>query len=164
MFMFFRWGNRLREVRSHAQGPTAREWQSRDSPQGLSFSATWLCASAAEHPRVALDRCCSPHPAPWSPASQLMPVEGLVRYSEALRMWAQRSCLILGWREPGLSVVGSPGGPGWAGFPRPRAERVSFPSRQKEEAFGVWGGRRKWVVLRSCLGKRGPACCFLLCS
>ncbi|XP_029388063.1 DNA-binding death effector domain-containing protein 2-like [Mus pahari] len=29
--MFFRWGNRLREVRSHAQGPTARAWQSWDS-------------------------------------------------------------------------------------------------------------------------------------
>ncbi|XP_025124957.1 DNA-binding death effector domain-containing protein 2 isoform X1 [Bubalus bubalis] len=35
LFMFFRWGNRLREVRSHAQGPTAREWQSRDSPQDI---------------------------------------------------------------------------------------------------------------------------------
>lgn len=49
---------------------------------------------------------------PRSPASQLMPVEGLVRHSEVSRMWAQKSCLILGWREPGLHVVGSPGGRG----------------------------------------------------
>lgn len=68
---------RLREVRSHAQGPTAREWQSRDSPQGLSDSATRLCASATEQPRVALDRCCSSQsPVPWP-----MLFEGMVRHS-----------------------------------------------------------------------------------
>nr|XP_054367412.1 DNA-binding death effector domain-containing protein 2 isoform X2 [Mirounga angustirostris] len=72
------------QVRSHAQGPTAREWQSRDSPQGLSDSATWLCASATELPRVALDRCCpSQSPAPWS-----TPLEGMVRHSGESRLWA----------------------------------------------------------------------------
>lgn len=68
---------RLREVRSHAQGLTAREWQSRDSPQGLSDSATWLCASATEQPRVALDRCCSSQ----SPVPQPTAIEGMVRNS-----------------------------------------------------------------------------------
>lgn len=68
---------RLREVRLHAQGPTAREWQSRDSPQGLSDSATWLRASATEQPHVAWDTCCSSQ----SPAPQPMPVEGVVRHS-----------------------------------------------------------------------------------
>lgn len=82
---------RLREVRSHAQGPTAREWQSRDSPQGLSDSATWLCASATELLRVALDRCCpSQSPAPWP-----TPVEGMVRRPWESRMWAWRSCVVL---------------------------------------------------------------------
>ena len=40
---------------------------------------------------------------------------------------------------------------------------MRFLSRQKEEGFGVWSGRRKWVVLRSHFREQGSAFYFLLC-
>lgn len=51
--------------------------------------------------------------------------------------------MVLRMKGAGLSVMGGPGDQSEAGFPGPRAERVRFLSRQKEEGFGVGGGS-KW--------------------
>lgn len=64
--MFFRWGNRLREVRSHAQGLPARVWQSWDSFSGLWDSTSYLCLCSAQ-PHMALGKFC--FSAPWPPPS-----------------------------------------------------------------------------------------------
>ena len=61
---------------------------------------------------------------------------------------------LLRWWELGLSAVGSPRRQGQVGFPGPGAERTRFPHRKRK---GLWGGWRKWVVLRSHLGEQGNA-------
>lgn len=64
----------------------------------------------------------------------------------------------MGVRDGGLSKS-SPGSLGWANFSGPPVERMGFPSRQKEEGFGVG---EETSVVRSYLGFWGPAFCFPL--
>lgn len=88
LFVFFRWGDRLREVRSRAQGPTARAWQSRDSLSGVwdPTSCLWLCLCSA---LCGLEQLLTPTP----PMVPTLSWEAVVRGFWEARMGAQRAYL-----------------------------------------------------------------------